>query len=237
MPFHPSTITFDDVPMPSANRPGAASASDAADCAMHAGPRVNTGTMAVPEPQRRRPHRRQRQRRERVGAHRLRRPQVGVAEVGQLHDPVALVVERDAVEGDGHAVALVHAGSWQDRTGWCDLWHHRPGAMGAQVDPPGGGGAVVDGGRVVGERRDRPGPRGFVPDVRARSARDRHDHHRGDHHDHRPTASDSADFADNGRCTSCRPHHDDLGAAAGAVAAGNGRGAANRPIRPRSSVG
>ena len=27
-PFHRSTITFDDVPMPIANRPGAASASD-----------------------------------------------------------------------------------------------------------------------------------------------------------------------------------------------------------------
>ncbi len=48
MPFQFSTITFDDVPMPSANRPGAASASEAADCARQAGPRVNTGTMAVP---------------------------------------------------------------------------------------------------------------------------------------------------------------------------------------------
>ena len=48
MPFHPSTITFDDVPMPKAKRPGAASASEATDCAMHAGPRVNAGTIAVP---------------------------------------------------------------------------------------------------------------------------------------------------------------------------------------------
>ena len=48
MPFHPSTITFDEVPMPKAKRPGAASASEATDWAMHAGPRVNAGTMAVP---------------------------------------------------------------------------------------------------------------------------------------------------------------------------------------------
>ena len=48
MPFQPSTITFDEVPMPKAKRPGAASASEATDCAMHAGPRVNAGTMAVP---------------------------------------------------------------------------------------------------------------------------------------------------------------------------------------------
>ena len=48
MPFHPSTMTFDEVPIPNANRPGAASASDATDCAMSAGPRVNAGTMAHP---------------------------------------------------------------------------------------------------------------------------------------------------------------------------------------------
>ena len=40
MPFHRSTITFDDVPMPRANRPGAASASEATHCASEAGPRV-----------------------------------------------------------------------------------------------------------------------------------------------------------------------------------------------------
>ena len=48
MPFQPSTITFDDVPMPKAKRPGAASASDATDCARHAGPRVKAGTIAQP---------------------------------------------------------------------------------------------------------------------------------------------------------------------------------------------
>src|ERR671910_851743 len=62
MPFHPSTITFDDVPTPSTNLPVAA-----------------------------------------IG---LRRPRVGVAQVCQLGDLVTLLVERDAVERDGHAVAL-----------------------------------------------------------------------------------------------------------------------------------
>ena len=109
MPFQPSTITFDDVPMPKAKRPGAASASDATDCAMHAGPRVKAGTMARAEAQRRRPHRRQRQRREGVGAVGLGRPHVRVAEVDELLDPLPLGVEGDAVERDGHAVALVHA--------------------------------------------------------------------------------------------------------------------------------
>ena len=48
MSFHRSTITFDDVPMPNANRPGAASASEATHWARVAGPRVNAGTMAEP---------------------------------------------------------------------------------------------------------------------------------------------------------------------------------------------
>ena len=48
MPFHRSTIAGDDAPMPSAKRPGAASAIDAAVCASSAGPRVNTGAMATP---------------------------------------------------------------------------------------------------------------------------------------------------------------------------------------------
>ena len=48
MPFHPSTITFDEVPRPKANRPGAAWASEPTLWARHAGPRVNAGTIAVP---------------------------------------------------------------------------------------------------------------------------------------------------------------------------------------------
>lgn len=48
MPFQRPTITSDDVPMPKANRPGAASANDATLWASTAGPRVNAGTMAVP---------------------------------------------------------------------------------------------------------------------------------------------------------------------------------------------
>ncbi len=40
MSFQRSTITFDDVPMPKATRPGAASASEATHWASVAGPRV-----------------------------------------------------------------------------------------------------------------------------------------------------------------------------------------------------
>ena len=47
-PFQRSTITFELEPMPKANRPGAASASDATLWAIRAGDRVNAGTMAVP---------------------------------------------------------------------------------------------------------------------------------------------------------------------------------------------
>ena len=48
MPFQPSTMTLDDVPMPRATRPGAAWARDPTLCARQPGPRVNAGTMAVP---------------------------------------------------------------------------------------------------------------------------------------------------------------------------------------------
>ena len=70
-PFQRSTITFDDVPMPIANRPGAASAIDA-DALRHARRRAGVGRhdrRAQPQP--RLPRRRQRQRRE---ARRRRRP-------------------------------------------------------------------------------------------------------------------------------------------------------------------
>jgi hypothetical protein len=40
MPFQFSTITFEEVPMPKATRPGAASARDATLWARQAGPRV-----------------------------------------------------------------------------------------------------------------------------------------------------------------------------------------------------
>ena len=70
-----------------------------------AGPRVNAGTIAVPSRS--------------DGAHTEASasgvnpsaplasagPHVGVAEIGQLDDPVALLVQRDAVERDGHSVA------------------------------------------------------------------------------------------------------------------------------------
>ena len=43
MPFHCSTMTFDDAPIPTATLPGAASHNDAMLCASSAGPRVKTG--------------------------------------------------------------------------------------------------------------------------------------------------------------------------------------------------
>ena len=104
-PFQRSTMTFDDVPMPIANRPGRGVGQRRhATAPAHAGARVNAGTIAVPSRSARRPRRRQRERRERVGAVGLGRPHVGVAEVGQLFELGALRVER-APEGHGHAGA------------------------------------------------------------------------------------------------------------------------------------
>ena len=48
MPFQRSTITFDDVPRPSAKRPGAAWHIDATVDASVCAPRVYAGTIAVP---------------------------------------------------------------------------------------------------------------------------------------------------------------------------------------------
>ena len=48
IPFQRSTITFDEVPTPSAKRPGAASAIVAALIASRPGPLVKAGTIAVP---------------------------------------------------------------------------------------------------------------------------------------------------------------------------------------------
>ena len=106
MPFQPSTMTLDDVPMPSANPPRGGLGQRADALGEAAGPPGEGGDDGGAEPQRRRPHRGQRQRREGVGAVGLGRPHVRVAEVGQLDDPVTLRVERGAVERDGHAVAL-----------------------------------------------------------------------------------------------------------------------------------
>ena len=47
MPFHRSTITFDEAPRPSTKRPLLTSASAAAVCASSAGPRVKTLTIPV----------------------------------------------------------------------------------------------------------------------------------------------------------------------------------------------
>ncbi len=80
MPFQLPTITGLDAPRPRTNRPGAASASAAADMAISAGPRVKTGTIAVPSRSVGCPGRGERERGEGVGAGRLGRPGVGVAE-------------------------------------------------------------------------------------------------------------------------------------------------------------
>ena len=61
-PFQRSTITFDEVPMPKAKRPGAASARLATLWAMHAGARVNAGHDGGAEAQARLPGRGQGQR-------------------------------------------------------------------------------------------------------------------------------------------------------------------------------
>ena len=91
MPFQRSTITLDEVPMPSTKRPGAAWASEPTLLGQRAGTPCVGGHDRRAEPQRRRPHRGQRQRRERVGAVGLAGPDVGVAEVGQLLEPVTLL--------------------------------------------------------------------------------------------------------------------------------------------------
>jgi hypothetical protein len=48
IPFQPSTIRFEDEPIPSTNRPREALSSAAASCASSAGPRWNTPTIPVP---------------------------------------------------------------------------------------------------------------------------------------------------------------------------------------------
>ena len=82
MPFHPSTMTFDDAPMPATKRPGAAAAKLAIDWA--SSPRASRvhGQDRGAEAGGRGPHRCERKRREGVGRVRLRRPQIGVP-VGQ----------------------------------------------------------------------------------------------------------------------------------------------------------
>ena len=94
MPFHRSTMTLLDEPMPMAKRPGAASASEATHWARQAGARVNAGTIAVPEAQPRLPRGGERQRREGVGGVGLGGPDVGVPEVGELGEPLAVGVQR-----------------------------------------------------------------------------------------------------------------------------------------------
>ena len=90
--------------MPNANRPGAASAMLATLMAMSAGPAGERGDDGAAEPERRRPRGGQREGRERVGAAGLARPEVGVAEVGGLLEPLALLGQRDVVERDRDAV-------------------------------------------------------------------------------------------------------------------------------------
>ena len=111
MPFQFSTITFDDVPMPNANRPGAAWTMLATVSARVAAPRVYAGTIAVPRRSLGAHAAASVEWRERVGAARLGRPQVGVAEGLRLLEPLLVLVQWDALERDGDAVALLHAAS------------------------------------------------------------------------------------------------------------------------------
>ena len=107
MPFHRSTITSDDVPMPSAKRPGRGLAHRS---------RPSTRACARRGCTRARSRCRSRsagahcaasdERRERVVAARLGRPQVGVAEVDELLHDLALLEQRDAVERERDAVSL-----------------------------------------------------------------------------------------------------------------------------------
>ena len=92
--------------MPIANRPGAASASDATDCGearRRAGVRRHDRRA---EAQARLPRRRQRERRERVRTVGLGRPDVGVAEVGELVQLLAVAVQRSRQR---------HGHPWSDR--------------------------------------------------------------------------------------------------------------------------
>ena len=94
-----------------AKRPGAASASEATHWArQRRRPGVGRHDRRA-EPQPRLPRRGQGQRREGVGAVGLGRPDVGVAEVGQLGELVAVGVQR-AGQRHGHAGAD-RAGSWR----------------------------------------------------------------------------------------------------------------------------
>ncbi len=95
--------------MPNATRPGAASASDATDWARHGrGPGVG-GNDGAAEAQLGCPGSRECQWGECVCTVGLRRPHVGVAQVDQLAEPLAVLRQRDTVEGDGHAVAPLRA--------------------------------------------------------------------------------------------------------------------------------
>ena len=86
-------MTLLDEPTPIANRPGAASASDATHWARHAGERVKAGMIAVPSRRRGSHTGGQGQRREPVGAVGLGRPDVGVPEVGELGELLAVAVQ------------------------------------------------------------------------------------------------------------------------------------------------
>ena len=97
MPFHRSTMTSEDVPMPKWKRPGAASASVATHIASVAGPLVKDGTMPVPSLRLGAQAGSQRQGHESVRAVRLGRPDVAVAESHDLFVQLLMVGKRGAV--------------------------------------------------------------------------------------------------------------------------------------------
>ncbi len=94
-PFQLATITCDEAPSPQAKRPGAASAMAATLWASSAGPRVYAGVMATPRFSVGLPGGGEGEGREAVGAVDLGRPDVGVSQLAQAGEPLAVGVQRD----------------------------------------------------------------------------------------------------------------------------------------------
>ena len=101
-------------PSPMVNRPPATSAIAAMLMASSPGPRVKAGVTATPRLRRVSLSAATSERRETVGAVDLGGPHVGVAEVGESMEPLAMFEQRDAVKGDGDAVARGHELSVSD---------------------------------------------------------------------------------------------------------------------------
>src|SRR5205807_1173352 len=121
------------------------------------GPAREGGDDRHAQPALRRPHRRQGKGGEAVGAARLARPQVGVAEGGGGLDPLPLGVEGGAVEGDGDAVAVLghrFGVSLHSRTTavWLAVASRVPSRAHRALRPSPGGPGSSSGGRARARR-------------------------------------------------------------------------------------